>query len=500
MNDLTALPFGSAGGRAQVPAFGRATLVLALACAAACAADQGAGPQGKKIEPAFIRENLLAAPPEGLEHVDVKLGDGVVYLGSAIDKPTLIPGQAAKITHYWKVTKPPGPGWRVFTLIRGMPNTADFMNLDATDMEIGHGPATWRAGEIISDPQTFILRPDWHSATATIYVGLIQVDGHQLGDRMAASGPGVVDRAITRELPVDLSKAPPPLGTVYVSRARGPITIDGVANDPGWAGISPSPNFATGEGSPEPVGKASARMTWDDKYLYLSVQVIDNDIYSPYKNHDDPLWKSDVIEIFIDADSNRRGYIELQVNPNNATFDKWWPQTRATPGDTSWESGMITAVKVRGTADKAGDTDQGWDAEIAIPWGAVKGRDDNMKVRLPPEVGDRWRMNVVRGDTRTGGGEASVSSWNRITYNDFHALDRMLTIVFADQTGSIVPKPELPADEGSGSNESAGGGSSASAGSGNAGRGSAGSTAGSGSAATAPRLMTHSMRRLPTTP
>src|ERR1700690_972944 len=145
MIDLTALPFGSADGRAQVPTIGRAALVFALACAAC--ADQGAGPQGKKIEPAFIRDNLLTAPPDGLEHVDVKLGDGVVYLGSRIDKPTLVPRQAAKITHYWKVTQPPGPGWRVFTLIRGLPNTPDFMNLDATDMEIGHGPATWRAGE-----------------------------------------------------------------------------------------------------------------------------------------------------------------------------------------------------------------------------------------------------------------------------------------------------------------------------------------------------------------
>ncbi len=482
----------------------RATLAFALAFVAACAADQGAGPPGKKIEPAFIRENLLAAPPDGLEHVDVKLGDGIVYLGSNIAKPTLIPGQPARITHYWKVTQPPGPGWRVFTLIRGAPNTPDFMNLDATDMELGHGPATWRAGEIISDAQDFILRPDWHSAKATIYVGLIQIGGHQVGDRMAATGPNVVDRAITRELPVDLSKAPPPLGTVYVSRAKGPITIDGVANDPGWAGIPPSPDFATGEGSPEPVGKASARMTWDDTYLYISVQVIDNDIFSPYKNHDDPLWKSDVIEIFIDADSNRRGYIELQVNPNNATFDKWWPQTRATEGDTSWESGMVTAVKVRGTPDKAGDTDQGWDAEIAIPWAAVKGRDENMKVHLPPEVGDRWRMNIVRGDTRTGGGEASVSSWNRITYQDFHALDRMLTIVFADQTGSIVPKPATTDDgngsgSGSGSSNGSGNGNGGGSGGGSGSGSGIGSGIGDGSAAT-PRMRTHAIQPPPTPP
>ena len=57
--------------------------------------------------------------------------------------------------------------------------------------------------------------------------------------------------------------------------------------------------------------------------------------------------------MFIDADGNRRGYVELQVNPNNATFDSWFATTRAQPGDRAWDSGMVTAVKVRGTAEPA---------------------------------------------------------------------------------------------------------------------------------------------------
>ena len=116
-------------------------------------------------------------------------------------------------------------------------------------------------------------------------------------------------------------------------------------------------------------------MTWDDDNLYVFVSVTDTDIVSEYKKHDDSLWKADDVEMFIDADSNRSGYVELQVNPNNATFDSWFATTRAQPGDPSWDSGMRTMVKLRGTTE-ANDTDQGWDAEIAIPWDAVKGRDD----------------------------------------------------------------------------------------------------------------------------
>jgi hypothetical protein len=48
-------------------------------------------------------------------------------------------------------------------------------------------------------------------------------------------------------------------------------------------------------------------------------------------------------------------------------------------------------------------------------------------------------MNIVRVDLKTGDKNPTVSSWNRITYADFHALDRMLTVVFADAKGSILP-------------------------------------------------------------
>ncbi|HEX4423361.1 MAG TPA: carbohydrate-binding family 9-like protein [Kofleriaceae bacterium] len=451
-----------------------ACLVACLGTIGACV-DRGPGPEPKKIDPAYVAQHLIAKLPAELAPLDVALGGGkVVYAGNTIDKPRVAPGQTVRITHYWRVVEPVGPGWRVFALVRGEPNTADFMNLTATDMEIAHGPASWKPGELIEDIQDVTLRPDWRSSTATLSVGLIATGAHGLGDRMLASGPHTHDRAvIARVLDVDLSKAPPPPGTIHIPRASSPITIDGVASEPAWATAATSPELVTAEGSADPIGKAIAKLTWDDQYLYAFVSITDSDIVSEYKKHDDPMWKQDCIELFIDADGNRRGYIELQVNPNNATFDKWYATTRAQPGDESWDSGMQTAVKLRGTT-APGDTDQGWDVELAIPWQAVRGRDDAMAVRLPPQVGDRWRLNLVRVDVRTGDKNQQASSWNRISSADFHALDRMLTAVFADTSGSIVP---LAAGAGS----AAGSGSGSAAGSGNA--AGAGSTAGSGSAA-----------------
>jgi hypothetical protein len=355
----------------------------------------------------------------------------------------------------WKVQMPPGPGWGVFAQLRGEPGTADFMNLDATDMELGHPVETWRAGEVILDPLELTLRPDWKSKTATLYVGLIHDGGHDIGDRMATTGPDTLDRAvIAKIMDVDLARAPAPLGTVYIPHATGPITIDGVGADPGWGVSQLSQEFPAAEGSAEPSGSAKAKLSWDDDYLYAYITIVDTDIVSPYTKHDETLWLGDAVEMFIDADRNGRGYVELQVSPANVTFDSWFEDTRSGKGgDPTWESNMKTAVKLRGTVAPS-DADQGWDVEMAIPWAAVKGRDDAMKVNLPPHVGDRWRLNIVWSNQRTGGkhqAEGGVASWNRISQQDFHALDRMLNVVFADPTGSIVPKPVAPDGAGSGS-------------------------------------------------
>jgi len=441
--------------------------LLALLALAACV-DTGSATNGKKIDRKVVQSNLVKEVPADVVHVDVALGGPgkITYVGNRLERSIIAPGQPTKVVHYWRVEQPPGAGWRVFAYVRGAAGTADFMNLDATDMEIGHPVESWKAGEIIVDPQDFVLRPDWKSRTATLYIGLVRTGGHDVGDRMPTTALLTNDRAVIAKIfDVDLSKAPPPPGTVHVSHANGPIAIDGMGMDQGWATATTSPEFQTAEGCPEPVGKATAKLTWDDDNLYVFVQVTDSDVFSEYKKHDDPLWKQDAVELFIDADGNRRGYVELQVNPNNATFDSWFATTRAQPGDEKWDSAMVTQVKVRGTADQAGDTDTGWDVEIAIPWATVKGRDDAMQINTPPHVGDRWRLNVVRVDTKTGSKDVSASSWNRITCGDFHALDRMLTVVFADSTGSIVPKPVAPPPPETGSGSAGSTGSAGSAGS-----------------------------------
>jgi hypothetical protein len=438
--------------------------VVVLLLLAACV-DTGPGPQ-PRVDPKYARAHLLKEPPADLDRFDVAVGDKAIYLGNKIDRPRLAPGQSLVIKHYWKVVKPIGKGWRPFALVRGPPGSSDFMNLELTDMQIAHPLSAWKAGEIIEDEQHITIRPDWTSPHAFLYVGLIEVGEHNTLDRMAVTGARTQDRAIVAaKLEIDLARAPPRPGTVHIPRASGPITIDGMQIDQAWVTAVTSPEFVTADGgSPDPSGKATAKLLWDDQYLYVFMNIIDTDIGSPYKNPDDSLWKADAIEIFIDADGNRAGYIELQVNPHNTQFDSWFAGPRGSQGDVPWQSNMVSMVKVRGTPDP-GDTDIGWDVELGIPWAAVRGRDEKMAVNLPPRIGDQWKINIVRVDVKSGNSQQSASSWNKIGYGDWHALDRMLTAVFADPTGSTVAPPpgqDVPGiapGQGVGSNVAPGAGS-----------------------------------------
>jgi hypothetical protein len=425
----------------RIAVLGILPMLLSLSCVEK-------GPPAKKIDKAYIEANLLSAPPTDLDNeLNVDFDGKVVYLGNQVGTKILEPGGAGNIVHYWKIVEPPGAEWKIFAHLNG--SASEWMNLDTTDMRTGYPASKWKAGDIIRDEQKFSLGKPWIAKTASLSVGLYRKGGQGVEARMPIkSGPQDKERrASVYQFSVPTGGATPPKDTTYIARkATGPITLDGKADEESWKNAPMSPNFTDAEGGSAVGASTHAQLLWDDEFLYAFIRVSDKDVYSQFKNRDDTLWKEDVVELFIDADRNRRGYVELQVNPNNAHFDAWFPRTRGQKHHFEWNSKMKSAVVVHGTNDKRSDRDEGWDVEIAIPLVDVKGMDEAMKVTLPPALGDSWRLNIVRGEKPKSKGLAA-SSWNPITIQDFHALGRMLTVVFADSEGN-VKAPEIPADAG----------------------------------------------------
>ncbi len=402
------------------------------------------GPPTKKVDKAYVQANLLSEVPSDIDNpMQVDFGGKVLYLGNSVSTKVLSPGGAGRIVHYWKIVEPPGEDWRIFAHLNG--TGGEWLNLDSTDMRTGHPASQWKAGDIIRDEQKFALSKGWSGTQATLSVGLYQKGGKGIDARMTiAGGPKDKEsRSPVYRFTVKGGVSSKGKQTLYtITKASGPIVIDGKADEASWKGAPMSPNFTDATGGLAVGADTQAQLLWDDQFLYAFIHLDDRDVYSQFQNQDDTLWKEDVIEIFIDADRNGRGYVELQVNPNNAHFDAWFPKNRGQTHHFEWNSKMQSAVLVHGSKDDRSDVDQGWDVEIAIPLEDVKGMDQGMKVNLPPQLGDTWRLNMVRGEKPKDKGLAAAS-WNPITVKDFHALGRMLTVEFANKKGEI-PKPAAP--------------------------------------------------------
>ena len=389
-----------------------------------------------KIDEQYVAENTLSAEPSPQIVIGANFGGKIIYLGADVDRRELARGERLTVVHYWKVVEPPGPEWRIFTHVVS-PSKDDWINADNSKLRQHHPVASWKAGEILRDTQIIPLRSDWRGDTARLVVGLFPKGGSGEKDRMAvdpAHDDGTRSLVVV-ELPV-LARGKRSDGPAYtIRRTDTPIVLDGKPDEAPWQ-HAPSVPLLTVEGGGFEVAPTEVRFLWDDTNLYVFARVDDDDVASQYRTDDEPIWKEDCVELFIDADRSGRGYVELQVSPRGTLFDSWF-KTRRPDGDVAWSSGMKAGIALDATLDDRDDRDKGWQVELAIPLVAVKGRDPAMRVQIPPQPGDRWRLNVVRVEKPASSG-LSASSWAGITIQDFHAIDRLNTVVFGDREGHVT--------------------------------------------------------------
>ena len=211
----------------------------------------------------------------------------------------------------------------------------------------------------------------------------------------------------------------------------GSIRIDGDLDDPGWQTAEPVGDFILSDGSGTASRQTEARMCWDDTYLYISFKSDDPDIWGTLFNRDDAIYEEEVVEAFIDPDSDLVRYYEFQMSPHGTLFDATIHNPtglrRDMVGDRSWTcEGWLTAVAVDGTLDNRDDVDRGWDAEWAIPFASIPSAPN-----IPPKDGDTWRMNLYRID-RTPEPEFSCWSPTLETPPNFHVPTLFGTIVFRE--------------------------------------------------------------------
>jgi hypothetical protein len=426
---------------------GAAVLAVGL-LAAGCVEQADEKPSAEDQE--FVKKNILSTAPAPQLPVNADLDGKVVYLGADATPNPAEAGKDLKVVHYWKVITAPGAGWRTFTHAEG-PSKAGYFNVDHGPVRGKYPVSQWKAGDIVRDEHSFRVPATWTYDKINVYTGLWKP-----GQRMTIKAGPQDDQGRVLAFSVPVKGGTPAqvaLKKYMVRKAKG-LKVDGKLEEAAWKAAPTTGVFVdTMTGGTAPI-KTEAKMLWDDQNLYFAFENTDSDVWAGLNKRDDKLWTQEAVEVMIDADGNGKTYVELQVAPNGTLFDTYLPERRRyedaldpkrKPFD--WNSKTKAAVKVDGTLNKRDDQDKGWTVEIAVPLADVNGLAKSA-VKVPPVLGDMWRVNLYRMDGEKK--DQRFAAWSPPMEPDFHALGRFGQVVFADENGTVpAPVAATPPAKGS---------------------------------------------------
>ena len=185
------------------------------------------------------------------------------------------------------------------------------------------------------------------------------------------------------------------LPEMTVTRAAGPIVLDGHLDDAGWTGAARVDHFQ--ETYPEynvaPEIGLSARMTYDDEMLYFAIVATEDPstIRASMRDRDD-IFRDDYVGLIVDTYATGAWAYEFFVNPFGIQNDLRWTPTGEDSGfDVVWKSeARITAT--------------GWQAAVAIPFRSL---------RFPERVEQEWRATFWYNRARASRERYSWSAADR---------------------------------------------------------------------------------------
>jgi hypothetical protein len=214
-----------------------------------------------------------------------------------------------------------------------------------------------------------------------------------------------------------------------VARVRSSINIDGKLDEKAWADAPLVGTFVNNRDGSRSELQTEARVLYDERFIYFAFRVVDQNVWATMKRRDEHLWLEEVVEVFLQANPSIPNYIELEVNPLGTMLDIYLIDRRKPLHYESWNSEHLRwAVQVEGTVDGQ-DGDRGWSCELALPF-----EDIASATHVPPQPGDRWRMNLYRVEQKP---KVAELAWSPTLQDDFHVLPRLGEIVFTDHQ---VPK------------------------------------------------------------
>jgi hypothetical protein len=438
-----------------------------LAAAMASAGCVGGGGKGLTSEEKDRMKPFISATvPAGIAHpLDVNFENKVHIIGYKFDPEVAKPGQDVSLTYYWRCDEVLDEGWVLFTHTKDE-TSGKMGNLDFTgpirEMKGSRqllGPDTWEKGKFYIDQQTYKVPSDVEGPEVSIMVGVWKGDarlriisGPNDGDNSAIVGK--IKTGVTPKAAEEHTQSEPPTLTVPKLAQNAKVTIDGKGDDAAWAGApSTGPFVDVGTGKPNtsfPVN-ATAKLLWDDKNLYVLVQVQETDFYTGFTDAkaqaedftaagQPKLWTKDTIEMMVEPDAagDNHDYYELQINPQNKVFKSQFDtlqQPNGGPngpfGHEDWDPKLKSAVQIQKGAD---GKPTGYSVEAAIPWAGY-----TKAAHHPPTPGEVWRVNFY--GMKNNGGVA----WSPILgQGNFHKASRFGKVTWGGEVTAAAGDAGLP--------------------------------------------------------
>ncbi len=395
--------------------------------------DEQAGPRNRPA-PQQQQQQQQPAPSVALHTLDAAptdltfksggtwAGGTLQYLGSKLEPERPQAGQQVKVSHYFTALKAPPQGWNFFLHVIDASSGQQLGNADH-ELQGGAAPVgSWPVGKVIED--VHLLQMPNYAGPMQLVIGFWQGDARlPVDDRPPPAQPAHDGQQ--RMYGPRLESPAQVLPEYRVPKASRPPTIDGKLDDEIWKAAPAVTLTSSMDGSPV-TKRTTARILYDDKFLYVAFDCEDPDVWGSLLKKDDPIYTEDAVEIFIDANGDGKTYNELQVSPHNVNFDAAFVTRRSDLAEAmKWESGMKSAVTVRGTIDNDADKDEGWSVEMQIPL------DKLMEVpRLPPQKGDTWRFNLYRLEHLVRRKQIEGQSFSPLFAGDFHHLPRFGKLIF----------------------------------------------------------------------
>jgi hypothetical protein len=192
--------------------------------------------------------------------------------------------------------------------------------------------------------------------------------------------------------------------TYVCQRAVGKIQVDGKLGEASWRLAKPTTRFVfPWPDQPGDKQKTTVQLVWDDEALYVGYTCRDTDITGVYTRRDDPTYKDDCVEVFLDVAPDKTDfYYGFEMNCRGVMYDYFmcWPLCILNRFNCK---GWRLATHIDGTLNDSSDTDRGWTLEVRTPFANFEGlRKD------PPKDGERWRMQMNRWD---GKDKRALSEW-----------------------------------------------------------------------------------------